>query len=383
MKQLIIGLITALLVFSSVIPFFSRIYAQGPSVERIVTLEYTTIRNEDYFAAGNIVNLDGTVNGDAYVAGGTVTVRGKINGDLLIAGGTVTIPGDVTGNIRGAGGNILITGHIGKNITLAGGTINIMNTASVGGSLVSAGGNITVSGPVKKGVIIAAGSTYIDTSIGGNLMQFGELTLSKRTKIKGNLMYRGSANAQIPKEASIGGVVKQIITPSRNNEIQQKQLFVALGLYKELFSFLSTLIVGILLFTFLPNYMKKATDTLMGNVFRCFGIGVLSIIFVPLAFIILLITIIGAPLALLLLGIYIIVIYFGKFVVVYAIGERIAPKFKQPIWQFILGLLLYHIVGFIPILGSLMKAAVFLIGVGVVYHMKKQWYMKLRKEKIL
>src|SRR5687767_13900949 len=81
----------------------SYVYAEENSIPNVY-LSKGEIINHDYFAAGNTVNLSGTVNGDAYIAGGNVTVDGTVNGDLLAAGGNVTILGKVTGNVRTAGG---------------------------------------------------------------------------------------------------------------------------------------------------------------------------------------------------------------------------------------------------------------------------------------
>src|SRR3989344_7228032 len=55
--------------------------------EEIVTLAKDEVIDRDFFGAGQVVEINGTVNGDVYAAGGEVTVSGVVNGDVLVAGG--------------------------------------------------------------------------------------------------------------------------------------------------------------------------------------------------------------------------------------------------------------------------------------------------------
>ena len=62
--------------------------------------------DRDYFAAGPLVEISGTVNGDLYAAGGQVFIDGRVNGDILVAGSRVMILGQVAQNVRMAGGQV-------------------------------------------------------------------------------------------------------------------------------------------------------------------------------------------------------------------------------------------------------------------------------------
>ena len=41
--------------------------------------------NDDLYATGGTVNVNGTIDGDLVAAGGTINVRGAINGDVIAA----------------------------------------------------------------------------------------------------------------------------------------------------------------------------------------------------------------------------------------------------------------------------------------------------------
>src|SRR5438270_12535995 len=47
-----------------------------------------------------------TVNEDLYAVGGTITVNGNVNGNVIVAGRTVTIAGAVSGDVMVARGNM-------------------------------------------------------------------------------------------------------------------------------------------------------------------------------------------------------------------------------------------------------------------------------------
>ena len=69
-------------VFSAflILIFPLSIFAQtnDPTRGKTVILSKDQIIDHDYFAAGDTVTIDGTVNGDAYVAGGQVNINGVI-----------------------------------------------------------------------------------------------------------------------------------------------------------------------------------------------------------------------------------------------------------------------------------------------------------------
>jgi len=53
--------------------------------------------NDDVYAFGNNVIIQGTVNGDVIAAGSTVTINGHVTGNVMAAGNTVTVSAPVDG----------------------------------------------------------------------------------------------------------------------------------------------------------------------------------------------------------------------------------------------------------------------------------------------
>ncbi len=53
--------------------------------------------DDDVFATGQQVTIDGTVNGDVFVVGNLVQINGTLNGSLFIVGQKVVVQGQVSG----------------------------------------------------------------------------------------------------------------------------------------------------------------------------------------------------------------------------------------------------------------------------------------------
>src|SRR2546428_10244542 len=87
---------------------------QGPSVPvgRGQTI------NDDIYAAGGTISIDGKVDGSVIAAGGTITVSGTVSRDVMIAGGTVNVTGKVGGSIRAVGGNLTLNAPVQQDVVV-------------------------------------------------------------------------------------------------------------------------------------------------------------------------------------------------------------------------------------------------------------------------
>src|SRR5947209_4151087 len=109
---------------------------QGPNV----TLGPGQTLNDDIYAAGGTISIEGNVNGSVIAAGGTITVSGTVSRDVMIAGGTVNVSGKVGGSIRAAGGNLRLNAPVETDVAVAGGRVNVSSGGSSWRRLGIAGG---------------------------------------------------------------------------------------------------------------------------------------------------------------------------------------------------------------------------------------------------
>jgi cytoskeletal protein CcmA (bactofilin family) len=187
MQVLLMGL--ALLVALTPARTFAADIRQGD----VVTVGPTQTINDDVYAFGGTVDVQGRVNGDVVAAGGTVTIHGTVTGDLLAAGGTTTVAGTVGGTVRAAGGTTTIDGPVGKDVLVTGGTVRLEPSARVGRDLLTGAGSVILAGQVARNV--QAGS--------------GTLRLDKDAVVGGNLTYSSDQTAQIAPGARVQGTIAQ------------------------------------------------------------------------------------------------------------------------------------------------------------------------------
>lgn len=391
MKKLLALLSATLLLFFSV----GIIKAEGDQAQQIVTLSANQVVNKDYFAAGEIVEISGTVNGDVYAAGGVVRVDGTINGDLLIVGGNVNISGKVSQDVRVGGGQVTISGSIGRNLSIGGGNVEITDSAKITGNVVAGAGNINLAAPVGGNMVVAAGNFVISSKIDGDVEAgVGTIRLTSKADVGGDITYWGEEVASIDGAAKIAGDVTQKALPEtlkpESFKAPPKELLgfaVGAKLFGQLISFISLFIVGLLIIRLCPEFMKNTISTIKAKPWASLGLGFIALIATPIAFVILLITLVGIPIGLFLLAAYLAYFYLAKIFVAYWAGSVIlgkaSNKAKSEGWTLALGLVIYTAIALLPKIGGLTIFIATLVGFGSLLISTKQRYETLKSKNII
>lgn len=389
MKNKILIFSAILLSFFGFLVVLTPVFAQN-NINRseTVVLAKNQVINEDYFAVGESVTLSGTVNGDAYVFGGNVVVDGTVNGDLITGGGNVNIKGKIKDDVRTAGGQVIISGEIGKNLTVGAGSVEIIDSAQIAGSLVTGSGNVSIFAPIGKGATIGAGNITVGNKINGNVnAAVGSLTLTPAALIVGDLNYLSEEEAKIQIGAQVNGKTNRTI--SQKPQIDQTvaaNAFKGLGLFFKVIGFISILIIGLLFIKFLPNFSLKTAENLKHKFLLSLLVGFISAIMLPIAALILLVTLIGIPFSIGLIFALIAYLYLAKIFVSIAVGQKITKlaKFKTSnALTFIIGLSAYTVISIVPIIGALVSLAAILSGTGAIILTKREFYLKLKSKKEL
>lgn len=355
--------------------------AENYAAGQTVVLPKSETVSGDYFASGQSVVVDGTVNGDVYVAGGDVQIDGNVQGDVLAAGGTVRITGKVLGNIRAIGGQVLVAGDVVKNISIAGGSVSLDQQAKIPGNVAVCGGSLSVFAPVGKNVTFGGGDVKINNSVGGNLRGgAGNLILLPQAKIGGKLDYWSRQKADVQKGASIAGSITFHQVQEKQKEVN-KQAVVGASIVWFITSLIADFIVGLVLWFLTPLYTKQLVGIIWNSPWLSLGIGLVTVIFFPVVFIILMMTIIGIPLALILLATFLIFVYLSKISIAFAVGNQILPK--HAVWGLLVGLIIYDLIVLIPVIGWLVGMIACLLGIGALILSEKQFYLLLRQKKIM
>src|SRR3989344_4157696 len=307
-----IAIVGACLLFV-LVAFSSSVFAQSTFREDEVSrLESDETVNGDYFAAGEKVVVSGTVRGDAYIAGGNIRIDGNIDGDLLVAGG----------DVRAAGGDVTVLGDVGKNLTLLAGSGEVLPGAKLGGNVVALGGDVLVETPVPGSLTSAAGGLTVADSVGNGINAFvGELNLTSKASVACDLTYWSEEQADISKEATISGKVIQNKPEKKVDTQQAEKFFAGIKIGFDIFFLLSALLVGLAFAGLLPNFVRRISNMVLGRPWASLGFGFLALIVMPIAAVILMVTVIGLPVGLLMLVGYMALLWFSKVFVSFAVGR--------------------------------------------------------------
>lgn len=370
-------LFSAILLTTLVVLVFPFKVAAQDTIQKSVSLEKGKIvTHNPYFAYGENVNVSGTVNGDTYVAGGKVLIDGNINGDLLVAGGNVEISGNVREDVRVIGGQVTVKGRVGKNLSVLGGEITIDEKAVVVGSLVGAGGRFNIQGQINDNVDLAGGEVILNSK---TLKDFdvvaGQITLNEKANILGKFEYWSDTKPTLSQTSVVKGQTIEHLMPVNNNTRKEslskmKEMAGMVGLGGKIIGMLSLLLTGMLLIKLSKKFMVKTSDIVKSDFWKSMGIGFAIIFLTPILFIILLITIIGAPIALITLVLYFVMLYLAQIFALFAFGTKILPN-KSPYLSYALAVLIFVILTIVPVIGGITSFVATLVGMGAFAISKK------------
>ncbi|RJP46945.1 MAG: hypothetical protein C4584_01040 [Armatimonadetes bacterium] len=351
------------------------------------TLPSTEVVDQDYFASGDVVSINGTVNGDAYVFGGSIIIDGTVNGDLLVMGGTVDVSGTVTDDVRAIGGQVTVRGEVGGNISVVAGSVNTTNDAVVGGNMVVTAGSLSIFGPITGDVNAGAGQITVGDSIGGNVtVGTGQIVLTPNARISGDLSYSQDAQAQIQPGAVVEGQVQQNVPslPKMDPGVFARA-FTGAVFFTLVIFLISYLIVGLLLLRFFPAFIQGTTETIRSRFLASLGVGFLITVLTPVIIMLLLITVVGVPFALILALIFFLMVFLAKIIVSLIIGQWILGWGGRAVnngWALFIGLIVYGILVLLPFAGGITFLLVVFVGLGAIFLERRRNYYQLREKEL-
>ena len=300
----------------------------------------------NYFVFDENVNITKEVFGDVYSAGRKVQVRDNVKGDAIIAGEIVNINSkEVNGNIRCAAQTININSKNIKNITLAAQNINI-DENTVANGVYLAGQNINFIGSCK-GLYATGGTIIINGKIDGNVsVSCDELIIADNGEVSGEI------EVYSPKEPIVNSKVSMndIKYTAIDNSQDENTLKAFMG-FSTIISILASLILGFVIYSIFKKFFINSDELLVKEPLPIVFGGIASFILVPIASLLLFITIIGLPLGMLSLLMYFIVVYLSPVVMGIILG-RLVLKGKNPYLQLFIGILVVRLLSLLPMIGG-------------------------------
>ncbi|WP_119818092.1 bactofilin family protein [Halalkaliarchaeum desulfuricum] len=307
-------------------------------------------------AAGTVVVEEGTTYEQVDGVAGAIVVRGTVTGDVSGAAGTihVTETGVVEGNIEAAAGTVRIDGTVEGNVDVGAGTVEVGETARIGGSLQTGAGYVSIDGTIDGDV--RAGAETI--AVGQNAVIGGEFRYD-------------AANFERHPDATIeGDVIRDrglsgTFGPGFGVGFDGFQIPTWASVT---YGFLANLLLGALLLFAFPRFSTGVADRVAGEPLKSGGVGLLTLVAVPIALVVLLLTVVGVPLAIVGAIAFAFAIWIGVVYGQYAVGAWVLGQLgRDNRWlALVVGLLGFALLGTVQYLGGFLEFIAFLLGFGAL-----------------
>jgi cytoskeletal protein CcmA (bactofilin family) len=319
-----------------------------------LTLDQGQTKTGTYYAVGQDVTIDGTVNGDLICAGQNVTINGTIRGDVICAAQTITISGHVDGSVRAVGQVVNVNSTVGRNGTIAGQTIDIGGQARLAGDLGMLAQTANVNGTVVSDVYGAVQDLSIGSSVGGVAIKTQNLQLTADAHVKGNLTYTSPQSFSISKSQVGGTITHKTVTPRMHHGFSGISVLTLIAYF-----IVAGWIVAFVLVLAAPRMAEYVTKSMFVNPGARIGIGLSIEILTPVLAVLLMFTLIGIPLAVLLWGIWLLILAFGEIFAAIGIGILVTRWTNwhkgSLLWATGIGIPIAVIVFSIPFIGWLVS----------------------------
>lgn len=265
--------------------------------------------DETLFAAGSEVNVSAKIDGDAFLAGQTVTVSAPITEDAWLAGNVITVNAKINDDLRAAANTISVSGQVAGDAMLWWNTLVI--NGQIGGDFYGWWNIIRINKPIKGDVNIWWESVTINAKIWWNAtIEAEKISFGSGGSIAGDLSI--VQGAQIPENLSwyVWGTItmsegKDMEFGFWDDEDRGKDRGHDRWFHFNRYRFLTMSLLWALALRLMPNYTRKAADTIKLNPGKTFLYGLLALICIPFIALILLATGVWAPIGWWLIANYI------------------------------------------------------------------------------
>lgn len=385
------------------------------AVGNLEILRDTTVNGDVTLNMGEL-NVLGRINGNVNSNMGQVNIDGEVSGDVETNMGQVVVNGNVGGNVRARMGEIIVDGSVGANLIsdmgairvggavggdIVSGVGDLLITGAVAGDVNSKAGNLFINGIVEgdvtldQGVVelgpnaIVSGQVYVgrglvkktDTSIAGSIGIGEELSVSEIEEQTTDNGYRFDGLDRGLGERIAERVAQAVDSTFRNVRFMPHMTrgsewpffpFPFMGIYGNvamgIINMLIMFALAALTYTLFPKQVKAAGNAISLKTGPVIGWGILAAVLAVPLMVILAITIIGIPLILIEIIFLAVAAILGYSGIVSLIGGKVLSAASygtaNPLGAIALGVLIIGLISMIPLLGSLVSFAVFVLAVG-------------------
>ena len=342
--------------------------------ETVFIPQNEVISTNTYIGAGE-VTLSGTLRGDVTIAGGKVILNSPISGDALVAGGSIDVLGRIQGDVRAVGGQVTIAAPVAGDLVVAAGKVHVLSGSTISGDLMVFGGDVTLDGAVNGNVRIYAGTVTINSLVGGEVaIKAGKsVSFGEHAVMGGVLAYTAPEEATVHAAAKLGTQVTFTKLEVAARSLGPSGLAAILAtiagvlLVMKLIVGAVTTVALVLLF---PGFSRRIVENTFQNFWKATGVGFITLVVVPVALLLLAVTVLGLMIAAILGVFYALILLLASVYASVIAGSLLAgwiKKEQRVSWKWaLLGSVALFALSLVPFVGWLIVFVFFLAALGTM-----------------
>lgn len=336
------------------------------------TLSLTGAHDQMLFAAGEDITLSVNATDDVAAAGGDVSAHGATFDHVYLAGNDISFIDSTAHDLFAAGGEIdVLTGQITDDLIAAGGRITLGPAARIGGDAVITGGRLRIEAPIEGGLRAAGSVIRLDGPVTGDVhLEGGAIIVGPDARIGGAFVHRGRS-VEISPEAEITG---QVTALAPRPEIDLRPL-AGLAIWVSAAILFGMFLMAIAIVAAFPRLMNDTAEALRTRPLSMLGIGAGLAFLTPIVIVFLMVTLLGLPLAFALAAAFALLwplaivgaVYTGSMLARARLcHDATAPSAGTRVVWAGAAMIVFLILGVIPVLGFFVWLFAYLFGLGAV-----------------
>lgn len=336
--------------------------------------------SEDWYAAGVVVNVYGTLRQDALIAASELHFWGVVERDLQAVALEAEISGRIAGNLRVVGKKINVAAKISGSALAVGESVVIGEKSLIQGELVALGKELEMDGMVNGPVRLTGKKILVRGMVMGDVfLDADEIVLGSNARILGRLSYASPHPLRAGPGALVGGPVDWKNRAALKNvppgfeSIPRAWSWIGWAFR---LTFLTVLFFfGAFFLLLAPGVGVRATVAFQRRFWSSLGLGLLTLALSVVVGIIFFVTLIGIPVAVLVAVFLTAALLAGRLAVGYWIGRLLVrPRSDSRgirLLAFALGFVLLAALGEIPVAGPWIHFLTACLGLGGLWLMPK------------
>jgi len=330
--------------------------------------------SETLVCTGDVVLVDGTVDGDLLVGAERFVLSGEVTGNLYVFAEEVEIEGVVQGSALLAAERARLAGRVGGSLVFAGKRLALAQAARVARDAAVFAEGVRVEGELARDLTFAGEWVEVRGRIGRDLhvLSAERITLLDGARIGGDVRARLGRGSEAVDRAPGAVVAGETRVEARSTV---RDHFLAHYRHPRFYLWLlvsaaAAFVFGLLIQVLDPRLFEAERPDARGF-FRSLGVGFLLVLAGPVAIGLAALTVVGIPVALLGFFVLVTAVYSAYVFAAALVGRSLLPPSRPGLAgsapSLLVGVLVLSAVAVLPFVGPAVRVVAVLFGLGCLF----------------